>query len=502
LATIDAYPAASLSAQLGFPGDTNLSNDDDSVFIQIVGVPDVRPFIDDVDLITGVPVTVPITVYNIGTVVAPTPIMLDISLPEDVSVESGTYGPWVCSFEAGVLACRSDTEIGAEDQAVLEVPLTAAADASVTVRISAYATASGDPQTDTDERFLFVQDAINAAIFQTAPAFVEIGGAAEIGLEVVNFGALPTAGSITVTDTLPTRLVPTSADGAGWTCSIVGRLVTCTRSDALTAGTPAPEIMIEVDVADGAATSVLNMARVTVVDDADPNDDTSSRTIDLREPAIQGDASAGPDGGYLVEGVAGRIDVEVKNLGTAAFTPSVTLAGDGISFGTSLTTGWTCSGSSTATCTRTGALAVGQNVTFGVAATAAVAPPDHLSSLDLQLLAGATILAGHTTELVILGAEAPDATLTATDVTGTAPMEVTFIGRTSRGPISSFTLSFGDGTRRHPRYDAHVRRSGRLRRRIVRDRRVQGGHAAGPHHRGRSSSACRASRRGPHDHTR
>ena len=56
-------------------------------------------------------------------------------------------------------------------------------------------------------------------------------------LTVSNTGGSPTSGSVTIIDDVPIGLVPTSAAGAGWTCSIAAQGgAICNRSDPLAAG--------------------------------------------------------------------------------------------------------------------------------------------------------------------------------------------------------------------------------------------------------------------------
>jgi uncharacterized repeat protein (TIGR01451 family) len=63
-----------------------------------------------------------------------------------------------------------------------------------------------------------------------AGTFVK-GQTGEYTITVSNIGEDPTAGTVTVTDTLPAGLTATSLSGAGWTCTLVS--LSCTRSDAL-----------------------------------------------------------------------------------------------------------------------------------------------------------------------------------------------------------------------------------------------------------------------------
>jgi uncharacterized repeat protein (TIGR01451 family) len=76
-------------------------------------------------------------------------------------------------------------------------------------------------------------------------------------------GSLPTGGTITVTDTLPTGLGYVSATGTGWACGFASGTVTCTTASSITAGTSAAPITLTVSVASIAVPSVTNFATVS-----------------------------------------------------------------------------------------------------------------------------------------------------------------------------------------------------------------------------------------------
>jgi uncharacterized repeat protein (TIGR01451 family) len=80
-------------------------------------------------------------------------------------------------------------------------------------------------------------------------------------ITATNSGPAPTSGLVTVTDTLPAGLTATAISGTGWTC-VLGTL-TCTRSDALAAGSSYPVITLTVDVSSTAPGSVTNSATVS-----------------------------------------------------------------------------------------------------------------------------------------------------------------------------------------------------------------------------------------------
>jgi uncharacterized repeat protein (TIGR01451 family) len=90
-----------------------------------------------------------------------------------------------------------------------------------------------------------------------------------------------TSGSVTVTDSLPTGLVPTLATGTGWACSIVAQKVTCTRADALAAVSSYPVITITVSVAGTAPNSVVNTATVAGGGELNGTNDTATDTVTI-----------------------------------------------------------------------------------------------------------------------------------------------------------------------------------------------------------------------------
>jgi uncharacterized repeat protein (TIGR01451 family) len=80
-------------------------------------------------------------------------------------------------------------------------------------------------------------------------------------LTVSNAGGGPSAGTVTVTDTLPGGLTAVSISGMGWTCTLA--TLTCTRVDALPPGATYPPITLIVAVAANAPASVSNSASVS-----------------------------------------------------------------------------------------------------------------------------------------------------------------------------------------------------------------------------------------------
>jgi uncharacterized protein (TIGR03437 family) len=93
-----------------------------------------------------------------------------------------------------------------------------------------------------------------------AGAFTPGQTVATYTLSVSNaLGALPTSGTVTVTEILPAGLTLASMAGTGWTCTAP----TCTRSDALNGGASYPGITVTVGVAATAPAQLTNQASVS-----------------------------------------------------------------------------------------------------------------------------------------------------------------------------------------------------------------------------------------------
>jgi len=72
-----------------------------------------------------------------------------------------------------------------------------------------------------------------------------------------------TSGTVTVNDTLPLGLTPTSASGTGWSCGIASQTVSCVDSNVLAANSFYPSITINANVAPTAPSTVTNTALVS-----------------------------------------------------------------------------------------------------------------------------------------------------------------------------------------------------------------------------------------------
>jgi len=122
------------------------------------------------------------------------------------------------------------------------------------------------------------------------------GTIASYTLQVTNVNTVATAGLVTVNDTLPLGVSPISATGTGWTCSVSGQTVSCTRSDALSGGASYPSITVSVNVTQSAPATVTNIGSISGGGDISPINDTSTDVAGIFSTAdMSVTNSASPD---------------------------------------------------------------------------------------------------------------------------------------------------------------------------------------------------------------
>ncbi|MGE5170198.1 MAG: choice-of-anchor Q domain-containing protein [Rudaea sp.] len=206
--------------------------------------------------------TFTITVTNSGSGTTSAPVSVVDTLPAGLTATGLTGAGWTCTL--ATLTCTRPDALAAGasyPSIVLTVDVAPSAPASVTDS----ATVSGggeinvgnDTATDvaaiTQVPVLFISKTHqgNLSPGQTGALYTIV---------VTNGGGAPTAGAVTVTDTLPAGLTATAISGTGWTCTLVP--LGCTRSDALAPGASYPPITLTVDVAQNASGTLTNVAAV------------------------------------------------------------------------------------------------------------------------------------------------------------------------------------------------------------------------------------------------
>ncbi len=138
---------------------------------------------------------------------------------------------------------------------------------------------------------------------------------ATYSITATNSGSAATSGTVTVVDTLPAGLTATAISGTGWSC-VLGTL-TCTRSDALAAGSSYPVITLTVNVSLAAPASVTNSATVSGGGQTNTTNDTANdlTTINAAAPPSVGLVKSVSPGGTQTPGTDLLYTIVYTNTG-------------------------------------------------------------------------------------------------------------------------------------------------------------------------------------------
>ncbi len=119
------------------------------------------------------------------------------------------------------------------------------------------------------------------------------GGNGQFTLRATNAAdAENTQAGYSLTQALPEGLVPQSAAGDGWTCTVNAQTVSCQRGDVLAAGTSSPVVTVLAKVSKAAASSLTTTASVSVADNANA-DPTDSDTVAIDLSGVLGASAPG-----------------------------------------------------------------------------------------------------------------------------------------------------------------------------------------------------------------
>jgi len=126
-----------------------------------------------------------------------------------------------------------------------------------------------------------------------------------------------TSGLVTVDDTLPLGISPTSAAGTGWTCSVSAQTISCTRADVLAPGVSYPSITLNANVLQSAPATLTNIGNVAGGSDVSPLNDASTDVANVASIADLGVTdAASPD--PVAAGANLTYTIGVANSGPSA----------------------------------------------------------------------------------------------------------------------------------------------------------------------------------------
>ena len=322
-------------------------------------------------------------VSNGGPNVAGT-VTASITLSPNVTYQSASGGGWTCGAAGQLVTCsRTSAALGAQPDISIVTRVTGAVTGTVT---STGVVALGGGATDYDNS----NDASSANATITSGTDLEITKTASAALlasgQAMSFTLAPrnlgpfSATSVTVSDSLPAGFSGISAAGTGWTCSVSGQDVSCTRAsyavgaaNNITINATAPVV-----VALTAATNTASIASATP--DGNAGNDSGSVGVSIVPDGVDLELTKTKSPNPVAQGSNMVSTVRVTNHGPrAAASGEVRVidtlpAGESYS-GTFSGSNWTCAAQvgQDVTCTYNAALAVGASASDLLLTTTATA---------------------------------------------------------------------------------------------------------------------------------
>lgn len=302
-----------------------------------------------------------LVVSNHGTGFTSGTVSVADSLPPFMTATAISAGPeWNCAL--ATLTCATSAELAA-DASYSPITITVTVDERAPTPLINEATVAGGNDVNAANNVA----THTTAIEQMPDLTVALSHSGDFRqgqkdqtytIIVRNDGGTPTAGTVTVTDSVPTGLTITRMMGAGWACDVP--TATCTRDTVLAAGDSYSPIIVTVDVADDAPASLTNRADVSGGGEVyTGNNQANDVTTVIPAPDLKVEKS---HTGNFTQGGSHEYTIVVSNVGAGPTYGTVTMVDtlpadmsiDGI-----MATGWVCS--LAGTCTRSDELPAGQS---------------------------------------------------------------------------------------------------------------------------------------------
>ncbi|HJU40606.1 MAG TPA: DUF11 domain-containing protein [Tahibacter sp.] len=220
-----------------------------------------------------------IAVTNAGS--APTTAVASVTDPVPASLALGAM-PGGCTATGQSVTCTIPAGLAAGASVSFVIPVTPVASAIGVVTNTATVTGGGDascPQAThcSGSVDVPVGEAADLAIVKDdGHVAVGPGGTIAYTLTVSNAGPSD-ASNVTVSDAFPAGLIYVSASGAGWSCTVAGTTLTCTRASFANGASSVINLVLGVPAAYAGPSPIVNTANVTSpTTDPDPNNNSGT----------------------------------------------------------------------------------------------------------------------------------------------------------------------------------------------------------------------------------
>ncbi|AXT86367.1 hypothetical protein C6I20_15080 [Aeromicrobium sp. A1-2] len=234
--TADAYPGVKNKATVSTSSeDTDDSNDaatDDVVVPPKVDLSVVKELVGELEV--GTEGTYTLTVHNDGPTADPGVVTVTDELPAGLTYVSAEATGWECAAVDQLVTCTRDGDLAVDATEAISLTVDVGALAYPTVsNTAAVSTAADDTDPDNNTSTVTVPVTGSSVLQIDKSLTSQTGTTAVWDITVTNIGPTETTGPITVVDKLPKGLSYTNAKGAGWSCDIDGRTITCVFDETL-----------------------------------------------------------------------------------------------------------------------------------------------------------------------------------------------------------------------------------------------------------------------------
>ena len=205
------------------------------------------------------------------------PVTVTVPVPTGMTPVSASGTGWTCSISGQTATCTNPTVLKPGSSApplTVNVSVPQGTAGQLTTTASAATSGDASPQSaTTSDTVTIVPPAPNLGVAVSGPGTVKAGSTGSFTLTASNAAnAGPTTGPVTATFTVPAGLTAQSVTGNGWTCSVSGQTVTCTRpgsgADALDGGAAYPPVTVLVSVPATASGTVPASATIGTAGDS------------------------------------------------------------------------------------------------------------------------------------------------------------------------------------------------------------------------------------------
>ena len=262
----EAGSMISNTARVGTTGDPNAANDQDTAVSTLQGRIDLSLSKAGPDELTpGEEAIYTLEIRNGGMSATTDEIIVTDTLPVGLTFMIGTGNGFTCTANGQVVRCtRSAPALGPGEVVTVSITVSVADDATASLANVACVETAGDEQTSNDcgTKSSAVTGVVDLELIKDVAPEADAPGFITFVLSVRNVGTLTALPPLTLTDTLRPGLTFVSGAGAGWQCSAVQQVVSCTGNAALARGMTTV-VRLKASVSPSAGSQISNCADVS-----------------------------------------------------------------------------------------------------------------------------------------------------------------------------------------------------------------------------------------------